>query len=82
MTSLEHQLRMLAFCEEQEAKKLARARAIFDVVSLLAIVRPLVTDKQLQTRISLALLNSYLAFEGEVKVELPENVVPISKLRA
>lgn len=76
-TSPSHQERVLAFQEEREREALAKARAIFDLVSCLALARKFVTDESLQRRISLALLNCHLCFEGDVKRDLPKDVVPI-----
>lgn len=77
--SLEHQSRVLAFSEAMEIKQLAKRRAIFDLVSCLAQARKHVTDESLQRRISLALLYCHVAFEGDVKVDLPKDVVPIAR---
>lgn len=75
--SLEHQERIVAFQEEREREALAKARAIFDLVSCLALARKFVTDKPLQRQISLALLQCHLCFEGDVKPDLPKGIVPI-----
>ena len=76
--SLSHQERVLAFQEATEAKAIARANVLLEVVTCLALARREISDPQLRNRISLALLNSYLAFEREVKPDLPAGVIPIA----
>jgi hypothetical protein len=75
--SIEHQSRVLAFQEATERKALAKARAIFELVSCLALARPFVTDPDLQRRMQAAVLNSHICFQGDVKPDLPADVIPI-----
>lgn len=79
MTSLSHQERVLAFSEAMETKQIARANILLELVTCLAIARREITDPKLKTRISMVLLASYLAFERDVKPDLPKDVVPIAQ---
>ena len=80
--SLSHQKRVLAFQEATEAKAIARANVLLEVVTYLALARREISDPQLKVRISMALLRCHLCFEGEVKPDLPSGVIPIAKRRA
>jgi hypothetical protein len=82
MGTIEHTDRALAFREQEEKRALQRAHAILDLVSTLAQARTHVTDKDLQTRISAALLNAHIALSGFVPMDLPESVTPIVQKRA
>lgn len=79
MPSPSHQQRVNAFAEAMERKQLAKARAMFAVIDCLAQARHYVTDTGLNSRISLALLNCHLAFEGDLKPDLPKDVIPIAR---
>lgn len=80
MPSPSHQSRIDAFTTEQKQRSALRAKAIFDLASALAQARPYVTDKELQRRITTALLNSHLAFAGEFHFQ-PEggDVIPLAR---
>lgn len=79
-SSLSHQARVNAHVEEQKARSALRAKAIFDLVSTLAQARRFVTEESLQVRISAALLNSHLAFNGEFHFQTEGgDVIPIAR---
>lgn len=73
MASIEHQKRMLAHCEATQKKAAERAKAIFELVNLLAQARPFVTDVALHRRITARLEQSHLAFDGEFFVEIEDD---------
>lgn len=75
--SLDHQERMLLHCEATQKQAVERAKAIFEIVNLLALSRPFVTDLYLKRRISDALLNSHIAFNGEFFVDVDQDAVAI-----
>lgn len=77
-----HQHRVEAHREREEKMARERAKAIFDLVSTLAQTRRFVTDKELQTRITAALLNAHIALRGFVPGDLPSGVVPIVERKA
>jgi hypothetical protein len=76
-TSPTHIARVRSNIEREENLARQRANAIFDLVSTLAQTRSLVTDPDLQVRISAALLNAHIALSGFVPQPLPTGVVPI-----
>lgn len=66
MPSLSHQTRLLIHDEAERIKSSDRAKAIFEIVSLLAQAERHVTDRSLRCRIRYALEElSHVAMDGE-----------------
>jgi len=79
MTTLSHHRRLLFHNQREQQQQRERGNAIFELVSALAQARNEVVDPELRSRIERALLQSHIALEGFVPVDLPENVVRLSQ---
>ena len=77
MTAAAHIERVRKHHEIETQRAALRARTILDLVNLLAQARPYVTNNELQIRISAALINSHIAFNGEFLIGGAPDVIPI-----
>jgi len=77
--SFSHRRQLLFHSQREQQQQITRANAIFELVSVLAQARNEVVDPELRSRIERALLQSHIALEGFVPVDLPANVVRLSQ---